>query len=258
MQLKKDLKWLLATRSPSLVRNRYRKFNGTTSSLQWHGREVTYRPGTNDPNIIYNVLFKTRPREEYAVPATVKPLTILDIGGHIGSAALFFAMRYPDAHVYSFEPVNDNFELLKKNTQGLRNVTAVNLGLGNEDRTLKVRAATPGNLASFSVNSTDTSSGPEREIVIRNAGRCLQELSIDKVDLIKLDAEGAEMEIIEALPEEILGNAQWITGELHGENCFDVLQLLSRWYELGVNKKYSQQVFMFEGWNRRRDNLCHE
>lgn len=247
MRIKKDLDWLLATRSWSLIRNRKRDFDGTVATINWKGRDICYRPGTSDPNIIYNVLYKKKPRVEYYVPVSVRPDVILDIGGHIGSAALYFSYLYPEAQVISFEPVEDNYQLLKTNTQSVANVKTVNVGLGKEDRLLTVQASTPENLASFSMNRQESVEGPTRKVEIRNTNECLRELGVEKIDIIKLDAEGAELEIICSLDPELLGGAQWITGELHGDDAFEVLHYLSQWYELGAEKKYSQRIFMFEG-----------
>lgn len=250
MKLNHKIKLLLATRSPSLLRNCNRAYNGTTASIDWHGRKVKYRPGTSDPNIIYHVLFKTRPRVEYFIPDHVRPEVILDIGGHIGCAALYFNRLFPKAKVYSFEPVADNQVLHEANTGDIENIILIKAGLGNADRTLRVSASSVANMASFSINQSENDDGPTREIQIVNAHRCLRDLGVERADIIKLDAEGAESEIIAALEDELLGGAQWITGELHNEASFGILNKLSTWYDLGVTKKYHQHVFMFEGARR--------
>jgi FkbM family methyltransferase len=44
---------------------------------------------------------------------------ILDLGANIGASAVWFAVRYPDAHIAAFEPHPDNFQLLEQNCTGL-------------------------------------------------------------------------------------------------------------------------------------------
>jgi hypothetical protein len=47
--------------------------------------------------------------EEYGVR---KPRYILDAGGNIGLAAIFFAVNYPDAQILTIEPDKDNYFIL--------------------------------------------------------------------------------------------------------------------------------------------------
>lgn len=70
-----------------------------------------YRP-EDDP--IVKSIFET---EEYKLPIeNFQPKLILDWGGNIGCAAVYFAIKYPDAQIYSVEPEKNNFKLLTFNT----------------------------------------------------------------------------------------------------------------------------------------------
>lgn len=44
---------------------------------------------------------------------------IMDLGANIGASAVWFAARYPGAHIAAFEPHPDNFHLLCLNCRGL-------------------------------------------------------------------------------------------------------------------------------------------
>ena len=57
---------------------------------------------------------------------------ILDCGANIGTSVLWFAARYPEAHIVAVEPAPDNFALLKKNCVGL-DVDLREAGIGPED-----------------------------------------------------------------------------------------------------------------------------
>ena len=90
------------------------------SNYVWNRKPIYYRPGTSDPDVIYNVLLKPGKKAEYWVPDVVDPEVILDIGSNIGISAVYFASRYPKAGVYSFEPMPENFTLLSKNISAYR------------------------------------------------------------------------------------------------------------------------------------------
>jgi hypothetical protein len=53
-----DLKWLLRSRSLKLTRDRdpERYAPGAVSRFRWRGRQLHYRPGSRDPEVIYKIL----------------------------------------------------------------------------------------------------------------------------------------------------------------------------------------------------------
>jgi FkbM family methyltransferase len=61
----------------------------------------------------------------------LKPETIFDIGANAGQSAVAFKALFPDANIYSFEPIPNCFEILKKRTEKMQNVHAFNIGLGD-------------------------------------------------------------------------------------------------------------------------------
>ena len=48
------------------------------------------------------------------VPFVSGVKTVVDIGANVGAASVYFAMAYPDAQVYAFEPGSDPLSLLQK------------------------------------------------------------------------------------------------------------------------------------------------
>ena len=51
---------------------------------------------------IFKAVFEA---EEHSIPVeNFKPKLILDCGGNIGCTALYYALKYPDAKIYSIEP----------------------------------------------------------------------------------------------------------------------------------------------------------
>ncbi|MBI5450833.1 MAG: FkbM family methyltransferase [Gammaproteobacteria bacterium] len=60
----------------------------------------------------------------------IRPVTILDVGANVGQFAVAAARFYPQARIYSFEPVPDCIAALRSNTAQLANVTVIALALG--------------------------------------------------------------------------------------------------------------------------------
>lgn len=61
--------------------------------------------------------------------------TILDIGANEGQYALFIKKYFPDAALFSFEPIKKCFDEIKKNCKHLKNFSVLNYALGNENKT---------------------------------------------------------------------------------------------------------------------------
>ncbi len=144
-----------------------------------------------------------------ASTATPAP-TILDLGSHVGASALYFHARYPDATIHAFEPDPDNFALLVANTRHIRGVTAHNAAVAGSTgpRTLwhDGESWTP----------TLSSAGRRRRSVAVDAwglDTVLDRLALERVDVLKLDVEGAEYEV--AAASELLARCETICGEVH-------------------------------------------
>ena len=72
--------------------------------------------------LIYEILLKSKYKREYFFPEELKPKVIFDIGGNIGITSIYLASLFPDAVIYTFEPLKENFEILQKNTSQIKNI----------------------------------------------------------------------------------------------------------------------------------------
>jgi FkbM family methyltransferase len=63
----------------------------------------------------------------------VKPDSIIDVGANIGQFTVAAAKTYPNAHIYSFEPLPDCAVRLRRNVRRLHNVFVYGLALGAEE-----------------------------------------------------------------------------------------------------------------------------
>ena len=198
MLTKQDINYWLRSGSWSFMKNRHVTSQGI-SAFTYNKRKLFYRSGTFDIAIIYNILLKKGRKAEYYIKdKTLSPSIIFDIGGNIGAAAIYFATLYPNAMIYTFEPVSENFELLSKNVRSYPNIRPFNFALGTEDKMDHIYlSATQENMGGGSfyeeVNIDKTKSIP---VVVRSADSIMKELAIDTIDLIKIDTEGAEFDIL--------------------------------------------------------------
>ena len=126
------------------------------------------------------------------------PQVIVDVGANVGAAALCFALNFPAARIYAFEPAPECLPLLKENLKDFPNVRVEPYGLFDRDlrRRLFVGAqdAVTNSLGQSAYN---TAEGPEVEL--KHAAEALFALKLTGMDCLKLDTEGSEVPILEAL-----------------------------------------------------------
>ena len=118
---------------------------------------------------------------------------ILDIGANIGNHTLYWLKESPKKaqYVYAFEVIDDTYKILKKNIElnNLQNKTTLfNFGLGDKNVKSSVRDYNIANVGGTSIKEDDEGSFELKR---------LDDIKIDrKVDVIKIDVEGYEVNVI--------------------------------------------------------------
>ena len=257
VSLKMKVKLLARSRDPGFVRDALAPFDPVPRSIEWQGMTLHYRPGSSDPWAIYNHLMKPRERDEYAPPreALLRPQavrTVLDVGANIGATALYFSQIFPNARVYAFEPAPDNFKVLERNIANSPRIRGFNFALGASDATLELFASdNPVNFGGYSLHPAGSDPSKRIRIPVRSVAAVLAELQLEEFDVLKVDTEGAEWDIVTAFPENVLRTAKYITGELHGNKDFALLDYLSHWFDVGLRKKLSSRLFNYQAVTKR-------
>lgn len=125
---------------------------------------------------------------------------IIDCGSNIGIALLYFKLRYPEATVLAFEPDGLAFECLSENVRanGLKSVVLVNKAVSLRDGRIPfyTDVSKPGSLVMSTVSGRAAYNKSQDVEAVRLSSY------IDRdVDFLKLDVEGAELDVMEDLRE---------------------------------------------------------
>ncbi len=150
------------------------------------------------------------PNEVYFLSQIVAPgMTFLDVGANDGIYSLF-ASNYvgPDGSVYSFEPSQREFNRLLDNIalNQISNIKALKLALSDFDGTATLKVAndehagqnTLGEYVYAGVHCSDV-----EPIAVKRLDDLVDELGIQRVDVIKLDIEGAEFSALKGAQETL-------------------------------------------------------
>lgn len=128
----------------------------------------------------------------------------IDGGGNVGLLAMALARFAPDGQIYSFEPGRENGAFLAANLEAnhITNVELVALGLWNEAQVLHLQSDEHHPGGAF-VSETGDGFTTAEEITTVRLDDWVAERGLDRLDLLKLDIEGAE-------PFALLGAAETV------------------------------------------------
>ena len=138
-------------------------------------------------------------RQEYLFRTDNKSPLILDCGANIGLATIYFKWLYPDSEIHAFEPDLDTFKMLKQNIEinNYKNVFLYNSAVSDFNGTLDfyIDKSRPGSL----VMSTIFDRLPKDKIEVESISLSdfiASKLNNRKIDLLKMDIEGAEHSVL--------------------------------------------------------------
>ncbi|OHD11492.1 MAG: hypothetical protein A2Y34_15160 [Spirochaetes bacterium GWC1_27_15] len=171
-------------------------------------KPLVIRDGSSDIMVFWQIFVQN----ELKLPITIDPKLIIDAGANGGYSALWFAHKYPSAQIVAIEPEESNFEVLRKNTEGYENIKIIKSGLWYKDTYLKVVDDNYGNFG-FMVNEVDASEKFDVKAVTIQS--ILNEFKFEKIDILKIDIEGAEKELFSENYEHWLGKTNVLMVELH-------------------------------------------
>ncbi len=139
--------------------------------------------------------------------------TIVDIGAHIGLFSLFASKVLQANRIISVEPDSANFELLSKNISAnhVENASLVKAAIAGESGEKRIYN-TSSNTGGHSLYARGVSSTAVRTVSLTELFKAS---SISDCSLLKMDCEGAEMEILENAPDKLLRNVSAISLEYH-------------------------------------------
>lgn len=144
--------------------------------------------------------------KEYLQPS--KGDVVVDVGAHYGFYALH-ASRLVGAGgmIFSFEPHPKNYERFVTNlsSNGIRNVIPLNKALGECDKPIRlyVSSHSERHSTSFTLNPSTHYSGNYIRVESARLDTVVGELGIKRIDLIKIDVEGAELSVLKGAKKTI-------------------------------------------------------
>lgn len=192
------------------LRRHMKATRGTLHEVRVPGlrRPIFLRAGTSDVLVFIQIFIE----RELEFEITQDPSSIVDAGANIGLASLYFAQRFPKSKIVALEVDRANFDLLTKNTSGYPNITCIRKALWSGQAQLGILNPTDEPWA-FRVGEVADGDGTS----IPALGVCdlVAQFTSQRIDLLKVDIEGAEKEVFQNGTDKWIDRIGVIAVELH-------------------------------------------
>jgi FkbM family methyltransferase len=181
----------------------------------------------------------------YSISSMENISTVLDIGANIGAFSSSIIRKFPDCLITAVEPEPSNFAVLDANCGNISNITLINKAVWSDSNGVTIVPNYGETAVESGENSISVDSIAFNEL--------LEPFS--KIDLLKIDVEGAEIDIILSASPESLTKIENITGEFHGQvpEWGNWVRYLGAFFELTiVPHKYPNHMYggIFHGKKR--------
>jgi len=193
-----------------------------------------FRHGTSDVRVIRQIFLK----EEYRDLGGEENMgRIVDCGANIGCSAFYFLSKYPDAELIAIEPDEGNFQLLQKNLEPFgERVRALQAAVWSSDQQLRVDRGHSGDGKEWSYQVRVCRDHEQADVTALSLETLLNQFNWDRVDLLKIDVERAELELFSSGYEPWLARTRNLTIELHGPDCEQVFLRAMAGYDCQVQQ----------------------
>ena len=180
------------------------------------GGLVFVRPGTADL-YAFDQIFTSK---DYNLDLG-EPEYVVDAGAHIGLSAVYFACKWPEATIVAIEPESANYEILLMNTSSYPNIKPLQAGLWSKKTKLKIQDSNLGTWG-FRVSESQSDEG----IPAIGVKDIIEDFRLPKIDILKMDIEGSEVEVL-SRNNSWIDNVQTLIIELHDRfqpGCSEALE----------------------------------
>jgi len=228
----------------SLARRAFRNARGTVTVIDYDG-DLTMDLSLSEhmQRRIFWMGFYSQGVVALIKRTVTEGMTVLDVGANVGEITLVCSKLVgTSGHVFAFEPAERIRESLTRNVNAnaIKNVSISSVGLADYDGSATIYESCGQGAPDDEHHGLGSLYGNPSEhcslgvIKITQLDRVCEELSIQRIDLIKIDVEGAELaclrgakNIISSMRPRIIIEIQAYSSHRAGYDQGDILDFLS-------------------------------
>jgi FkbM family methyltransferase len=181
----------------------------------------------NGELLVQNILLRYPPSGRAAI--------VFDVGANVGAWSQYLLDRADSSklQIHGFEPASSTFAALCVNLKSQNNVVFANQALSNNVGSAEFFVVGAG-LGTNSLHQSSPTIASKELVVLNTVDHYSHEAGISHIDLLKIDAEGYDMAVIEGARAMIQShsisllqfeyNQRWIYSRHYLKDAFDLLQ----------------------------------
>lgn len=191
--------------------------------------------------------------------AAAQPAIVFDVGANVGNwtwgVLQAAAEAHLEAHVHAFEPCQSTFASLASRYRGNRDVTLVQQACARSAGTALMRVYKPGAGTNSLAGPIDERPSESEEVAVTTVDLYCATAGIERIDLLKIDAEGYDLEVLAGASEmldrkairiiQFEYNHRWIGARNYLKDAFSLLK--PKGYSIG--KLSGRRVEFYPRWN---------
>lgn len=185
--------------------------------------KISLKPGVfSFPNVMksklilkekadWDIFIEVYLRDAYGKETLKNGFTVVDVGAHVGLYTMLAAEKVGNTgKVIAVEPAPINYKQLQENIaiNDFKNVISLEMALSDHIGLEKLYIASRSTCNSFNsdVSSFQKNTPSYVEVKVNTLDYLLKNLNIKKIDILKIDAEGAELQILKGAKETLKNN----------------------------------------------------
>lgn len=168
----------------------------------------------------YREIFFDRVYEKFFSPSNGD--VVLDIGANSGLYSLSIARKVgTEGKLYAVEPYSRTYELLRQNIamNSHENIVTIRVALGSSRGDGELNVYGNSGCNSFYLNTNGGNLRKTERVKVSTLDSIVDEYSIKKLNMIKLDVEGHELEVLKGGKNSLRFFHPLIAAEIHDVGC---------------------------------------
>lgn len=132
---------------------------------------------------------------------------ILDVGANAGQSVFRFREAFADPRIHCFEPSPNTFGVLRRHTECTPNLKLNQAAVGSSTGTMILHENSSADMSSFlELGSQNWGTVThDTAVPVTTVDQYCQESGIDRVDILKTDTQGFDLEVVRGAAETISG-----------------------------------------------------
>lgn len=207
---------------------------GTSIYKVWtKSRRLPYllRRGSSDFYVFRQVVLDN----QYGLPEIVDPKYIVDAGANVGLTSVVLLERYPECRIIAIEPDPQNVRMAELNLRSYgERCRLFPVALWSEVGTLSVQRGVFRDGLDWACQTVATAERNGASVEARTLNSLLAEVDFPRIDFLKVDVEGAELQVFGEGDTSFLEQTTCCATECHDDQCLEAFLQAAQHYGFSI------------------------